>query len=121
MLHLSSASSMKCCFQVHETRFVMLALSFFWLLLGLLIGLLAVPAKLWPASWGRKKWSAILSIGALAALGGGWLGTLLLGRFFATGVALWIAVLCVVLLPWLVIWVQQKRGSLFPRGTRRSQ
>lgn len=79
----------------------MLALSFFWLLLGLLIGLLAVPAKLWPAAWARKKWPAILSIGALAALGGGWLGTLLLGRFFATGVALCIAVLCVILLPWL--------------------
>jgi hypothetical protein len=99
----------------------MLALSFFWLLLGLLIGLLAVPAKFWPASWGRKKWPAMLCIGALAALCGGWLGTLLLGRFFASGVALWIAVLCVVLLPRLVVWVQQKRGSLFPRGTHSSQ
>jgi len=99
----------------------MLALSFFWLLLGLLIGLLSVSAKFWPASWGRKKWPAILSIGALAALCGGWLGTLLLGRFFASGVALWIAVLCVILLPWLVVWVQQKRESLFPRGTHSSQ
>ena len=99
----------------------MLALSFFWLLLGLLIGLLAVSAKFWPASWGRKKWPTILSIGALAALCGGWLGTLLLGRFFASGVALLIAVLCVVLLPWLVVWVQQKRESLFPRGTHSSQ
>lgn len=90
-------------------RFVMLALSFFWLLLGLLIGLLAVSAKLWPGLWGRKKWPVMLSIGALGALCGGWLGTLLLGRFFASGVALWIAILCVVLLPWVVVWVQQKR------------
>lgn len=60
----------------------------------------------------------MLCIGALAALCGGWLGTLLLGRFFASGVALWIAVLCVVLLPRLVVWVQQKRGSLFPRGSQ---
>lgn len=96
----------------------MIALSFFWLLLGLLIGLLAGAARFWPASWGRKKWPVMLCIGALAALCGGWLGTLLLGRFFASGVALWIAVLCVVLLPRLVVWVQQKRGSLFPRGSQ---
>src|SRR6266704_2269646 len=100
---------------------MMLALSFFWLLLGLLIGLLAVSAQCWPASWARKKWPALLCIGALAALCGGWLGTLLLGRFFASGIALWLAVLCVVLLPWLVVWMQQKHGSLFPNGTRSSQ
>ena len=98
----------------------MLALSCFWLLLGLLVGLLAVLAKFWPSSWGRKKWPAMLSIGALAAFCGGWFGTLLLGRFFASGVALWLAALCVVLLPWLIVWVQQKRGPLFPRRTRKS-
>ena len=99
----------------------MLALSCFWLLLGLLIGLLAVLAKSWPPSWERKKWPAMLCIGALAAFCGGWLGTLLLGRFFASSVAPWIAVLCVVVLPWLVVWVHQKRRSLFPRGTRSSE
>ncbi|HEX6556823.1 MAG TPA: hypothetical protein VF026_28940 [Ktedonobacteraceae bacterium] len=99
----------------------MLVLSCFWLLLGLLIGLLAVLAKFWPLSWGRKKWPAMLSIGALAAFCGGWLGTLLLGRFFASSVALWIAVLCVVVLPRLLVWVQQKHRSLFPRGTHSSK
>jgi hypothetical protein len=87
---------------------MMLALSCFWLLLGLLIGLLAVAARCCPAAWGRKKWPALLGIAALAAFCGGWLGTLLLGRFFASGVAVWLAVLCMVLLPWLVVWRQQK-------------
>src|SRR5689334_21489511 len=104
-----------------KRRVMMLALSCLWLLLGLLIGLLAVPAKLWPTSWRRRKWPAMLCIGALAAFCGGWLGTLLLGSFFASSIALWIAVLCVVVLPWLVVWAQQKRRSLFPRGTRTSK
>ena len=99
----------------------MLALSCFWLLLGLLVSLLAVLAKFWPSSWGRKKWPAMLSIGALAAFCGGWLGTLLLGRFFASSVALWIAVLCVVVLPRLFVWVQLKHRSIFPRGTHSSK
>src|SRR5438876_553196 len=99
---------------------MMLALSFFWLLLGLLIGLLAVPAQYWPASWARKKWPALPCIGALAAFCSGWLATLLLGRFFASGVAVWFAVLCVVLLPRLVVWMQKKRESLSPHGTHRN-
>jgi hypothetical protein len=37
----------------------------------------------------------------LAALLGGWLGTLLWGRLFGTPTALWVAVLVVALGPWL--------------------
>jgi len=80
----------------------MLVLSLLWLLLGCLIGALANTARLRPASWGRRGWLVLLVVGALAALLGGWLGTLLLGRFVATVVALWVAVLGVVLVSWLV-------------------
>ncbi len=80
----------------------MLVLSLWWLLLGCLIGALANAARLPPEAWGRRGWLVLLVVGALAALLGGWLGTLLLGRYVATAVALWVAVLGVVLVSWLV-------------------
>jgi uncharacterized membrane protein YeaQ/YmgE (transglycosylase-associated protein family) len=81
----------------------MLILSLFWLLLGILIGTLANATRLWPASqsWGRRRWLVMLAVGALAALFGGWLGALLLGKYVATAAALWVAVLGVVVVPWL--------------------
>jgi uncharacterized membrane protein YeaQ/YmgE (transglycosylase-associated protein family) len=88
----------------------MLVLSLCWLLLGALIGVLANGAKLRPGAprrtashHPRQGWLLMLAIGALAALLGGWLGTLLLGKYIATAVALWVAVLAVVvcrLVPW---------------------
>ncbi len=88
----------------------MLILSLFWLLLGILIGALASATRLRPASssWGHRGWLVMLAVGALAALIGGWLGALLLGRYVATAVALWVAVLGVVVLPWLVAWVRTR-------------
>ena len=71
----------------------MLALSLLWLLLGLIIGALANAAKLRPAFWHRRGWLIILAIGALAALMGGWLGVLFVSKYFATGCAIWVAVL----------------------------
>jgi len=82
----------------------MLILSFIWVALGLLIGALANAAKLRPAAWGRGGWRAMLALGALVALLGGWLGTWVLGVLFATATALWIAVLGVALLPRLIAW-----------------
>ena len=82
----------------------MLILSLFWLLLGLLIGALANAAKLRPAAWVRGGRMAMLGLGALVALLGGWLGTWLLGSLFATASAIWIAVLGVALLPRLITW-----------------
>jgi uncharacterized membrane protein YeaQ/YmgE (transglycosylase-associated protein family) len=79
----------------------MLILSLFWLLLGLLIGALALAARLCPASWGRRGWLVTLGVGASAALLGGWIGTLLLGRLFGTPTALWVAIL-VIFLTWLM-------------------
>ena len=79
----------------------MLALSVFWIVLGILIGALANAAKMRPSSWGRHGWLLMLDVGALTALTGGWLGVLLLERNVATAVALWVAVLGITL-PWLV-------------------
>src|SRR5579885_78630 len=79
----------------------MFLLSLIWLALGLLMAALALGARLRPASWGRRGWLPLLGVGALAALFGGWLGTLLLGKLFGASTALWVAILAVVL-PWLV-------------------
>ncbi len=88
----------------------MFILSLFWLLLGILIGAVANAAKLWPAarSWRRRGWLDMLAVGALAGLLGGWLGALLLGKYVATASALWVAVLSVVVVPWLVAWVHTR-------------
>ena len=113
----------------------MLILSLFWLLLGILIGALANAARLQaclsprqgatrvphttPAPTGQigslqkdlalgQGWLFMLAVGALAALLGGWLGVLLLGKYVATAVAMWVAVLGVVVVPWLVAWVHTR-------------
>jgi hypothetical protein len=77
----------------------MFFLSILWLVLGLVIGSLAVAARLGPARSGSYDWRILLLIGALAGLAGGWLGTLLLGRFFGTATSVWVAVLAVTLIP----------------------
>jgi uncharacterized membrane protein YeaQ/YmgE (transglycosylase-associated protein family) len=87
----------------------MLILSLLWVVLGLLIGALANGAKLRPAAWGGRGWLAMLGLGALAALLGGWLGTWVFGSLFATANALWIAVVGVALLPRLVVFFQKKQ------------
>lgn len=79
----------------------MFILSLIWLALGVLMAALALAARLCPAVWGRRGWLLLLGVGALAALLGGWMGALLLGRLFGTPTALWVAILAVVL-PWLV-------------------
>ena len=79
----------------------MFILFLIWLGLGLLIGALALAARLRPASWGRRGWLWMLGLGILAAQVGGWLGTLLMGRLYGTPDALWVAVLLVVAFPLL--------------------
>ena len=76
-------------------------LSALWIMLGGGIGALALAARLRPASWGRRGGLGLVGVGALAALLGGWLGTLLLGRLFGTLTALWVSILAVVLV-WLL-------------------
>jgi hypothetical protein len=80
----------------------MIFLSVLWPVLGLVIGALAVAAR--PGTTTRSglyNWRILLLIGALAGLAGGWLGTLLLGRFFGTATSAWVAVLAVILIPWV--------------------
>jgi uncharacterized membrane protein YeaQ/YmgE (transglycosylase-associated protein family) len=88
----------------------MLLLSLFWLLLGLLIGALSLAARLRPAHWGRRGWLILLGVGALAALLGGWLGTLLYSRLFGTPTALWFAIFIIVLVC-LVERLRRRRGA----------
>ena len=86
----------------------MIALSLAWALLGLIVGLLGIAARLWrPASWQKRSWLILPALGIVAALAGGWLGVLLLGHLLASAMALWVCVLCVVLVPGIVGWMQQ--------------
>ena len=79
----------------------MFILSLVWLGIGLLIGALALGARLRPIAWGRRGWLVMLALGAVAALLGGWLGALLWGRLYGTPTALWVAALVVALGPWM--------------------
>jgi uncharacterized membrane protein YeaQ/YmgE (transglycosylase-associated protein family) len=82
----------------------MLILSLLWLVIGLLIGALANVAKLRPRAWQHRGWLAMLGLGALSALIGGWLGTWILSALFATATAIWVAIVGVALLPRLILW-----------------
>jgi uncharacterized membrane protein YeaQ/YmgE (transglycosylase-associated protein family) len=77
----------------------MVTLSILWILLGIAIGALAIAARLRPSRWGPSGWRILLLIGAIGAFIGGWLGTLAFGRFFGTATSVWVAVLCVVVIP----------------------
>lgn len=94
----------------------MFILFLIWLGLGLLIGALALAARLRPASWGRRGWLWMLGLGVLAAQLGGWLGTLLMGRLYGTADALWVAALLVVAVPWLLACWRGQKGLPHLRG-----
>jgi uncharacterized membrane protein YeaQ/YmgE (transglycosylase-associated protein family) len=78
---------------------MMLLLSLCWLLIGLFVGVLANVAALGPAEWVRGRYV----VGVLAALAGGWLGTWVFGSLFGTATAVVVAVLGVVVVPWLIL------------------
>lgn len=82
----------------------MFVLSLTWLGVGLVVGLLALGARLRPAAWGRFGWLILLGCGGAGGVAGGWLGVLVFGRYFGTATALWVAVLVVVAAPWLANW-----------------
>lgn len=75
----------------------MLQLTLLWLLIGLIIGLVGIGSRFWPPAWGKRIWLILPVTGIVAALIGGWLSTLLLGQLTATASALWVSVLCVVI------------------------
>ena len=72
-----------------------------WLAEGALVGLLALGARLRPPTWGPRGHLILLAIACGAALLGGLLGTLLLGRLQSPPTALWVAVVAVVAAPWI--------------------
>ncbi|HZR44852.1 MAG TPA: hypothetical protein VFB12_32365 [Ktedonobacteraceae bacterium] len=78
----------------------MIFLSLLWLFMGLLIGAIARAAQIHPAAWKQHTWVSMLTTGAIAASCGGWIGVLLLGRYFATAMALWVAVAGIVSVCW---------------------
>jgi len=78
----------------------MLALSLLWIVIGLLIGALAVAGQVIPVKRRSFAWPLLLAIGVPSALLGGWLGTIVYGRFFGTATAVWVATLAVIILPW---------------------
>jgi uncharacterized membrane protein YeaQ/YmgE (transglycosylase-associated protein family) len=91
----------------------MFILSLVWLGLGLVIGALALAARLRPSSWGRRGWLLLLGVGMLGALLGGWLGALLLGKLFGTPMAVWVAILA-VFVSWLVERLRSRRKAPAP-------
>lgn len=91
----------------------MFTLSLIWLIVGVIVGALANGARLRPDTWGRRGWLIMLGLGALAGLVGGWLGTLVYGRYFGTAMALWIAVVVVAAGPAAVRWA---RGRMLAKA-----
>ena len=74
---------------------------FYWLLSGLIVGLLANGARVgWAAHHSEVPYSALLtlSISTVAALAGGWAGTWLFGAFFSVPVAIWLSIIVVIML-----------------------
>lgn len=68
-----------------------LALVCIWAGLGLIVGMLALAARLKPKGWRVSVW--LLVPGLSAALLGGLLGFWLFGRLFSSATALWLAIL----------------------------
>lgn len=81
-----------------------------WAILGIIIGALALGARLKPSAWGRagRLWLLLLALGA--SLLGGLFGLWLFGRLFSAAVALWWAVV-VVCVPILLSRIGTQRNA----------
>ncbi len=73
-----------------------------WVGIGLVAGLLAHPARLWPAAWGQRSWLWLLSLGVAGAIAGAVIGALLFSLLIATAAALLLAVIVAVAVPWAI-------------------
>ncbi len=63
-----------------------------WLVIGLILGLLAAAANLAPARSGKGRWLAAPALGAVVALAGSLLTSVLLDDMFATYAAIWLPI-----------------------------
>lgn len=81
-----------------------------WAIMGIIVGLLALGARLKPVAWVRagRLWLLLLALGA--SLLGGLLGFWLFGRLFSAAVALWCAVV-VVCVPILLSRIGTRRSA----------
>ena len=71
-----------------------------WIGIGLAVGLLAHPARLWPPAWSQRSWLWLVGLGVAGALVGALLGALLFSLLIATAAALLVAVIVTVAVPW---------------------
>ena len=71
-----------------------------WIGIGLVVGLVAHPARLWPVAWERRSWLWLVGLGVAGALAGALLGALLFSLLMATAAALLVAVVVAVTVPW---------------------
>ena len=78
----------------------MFALLLLWLLIGLFLGLLALPANFHPTL--KHGWLLLPLSGALASLRSGLLGLWLLGRDTATALCFCLTILALILIPHLI-------------------
>ena len=95
----------------------MLQLSLFWILLGIIFGLLAQAARVGFTARGIAGWPgwlATLGSGIVFALIGGWLGTWLWGRLYGTPTALWVGIVAVFVAPWLWARFRRSRDAATP-------
>ncbi len=74
-----------------------------WLLIGVIVGIIGNIANLQPTEWGYFGRLWLLCLSALSALLGGWLGMLLLGRYFSIIAVLCVVVMAIIIVPWLVV------------------
>ncbi|HEY1352834.1 MAG TPA: hypothetical protein VGF67_24735 [Ktedonobacteraceae bacterium] len=79
-----------------------------WALVGILAALLALVARLKPATRTRYSWLWFLLYGLCSALPGGLSGFWLLGRLFSGATAAWVAIVALCL-PWLFSQLRARR------------
>lgn len=89
----------------------MVGLVLLWLVLGLAIGMLAVGARWGAHALKQREWLLLPATGALAAVIGGVLGSLILSRFYGAATAAWAAVLGVAAGGWMLAHPWKRTGA----------